>query len=401
MKMDLYQLFSAETKQSEREEAVENVRTLTLRKIEQSETKRHLMRRPLRTVLLAAAALALLVSSVFAAPLLWNAITGIEAEQNARPVLYFDENTVIVEGGYIDIVPEITPNPNAPEQIQTYYVPAQAASWTAEPFVYTSPSLPDLSKGYYGEWTLPDGTQVMLRQCVVSLYSPGAGFDEVAVGYDSRYTIEQRDYDHISAQCVVVPPSQALEGKEDPGRKKLYWSDGDYLFTLEVSYSMSDEALAEIMNSLHPVDEILPYLNLVYKEVKPSVKTAVQDPVFPSYMPENWKLFEKSGIQGDGSYIWFWDPTESIGYLEFDQIANEPDMYYEMFLTDWLSLWDVQPEEVTLGEWTIKTFEDDFRTALLWRTEDEVFYFKCCGEERLDVSELLKIAASLAPLETP
>lgn len=105
MKMDLYQLFSAETKQSEREEAVENVRILTLRKIEQSETKRHTMRRPLRTVLLAAAALALLVSSVFAAPLLWNAITGIEAEQNARPVLYFDENTVIVEGGYIDIVP--------------------------------------------------------------------------------------------------------------------------------------------------------------------------------------------------------------------------------------------------------------------------------------------------------
>ena len=401
MKMDLYELFSADAKQPEHTEAVENVRTLTLRKIEQTESARHMMRRPLRNVLLAAVAAALLASSVFAAPLLWKAITGIEAEQYARPVLYFDENTVIEEGGFIDIVPEITLNPNAPEQIQTYYVPMEAASWTAEPFFYTSPAIPDFSKDYYGAWTLPDGNQVMLRQCAVSLYSPGAAFDEVAVGYDSRYSIEQRDYDHISAQCVIVPPSQALPEKEDPGRKKLYWSDGNYLFTMEVSYAMSDEALADIMNSFQPVEDVLPYLNPVYKEATPSVKKSVQDPLFPTYVPENWRLDEKTGLQGDGSYAWYWAPLDSNGYLEFDQIANEPDMYYETFLTDWLSLWGATPENVTLGEWNIKAFETDFRTALVWRTEDEVFYFKCSGEERLDVSELLKIAASLAPMEAP
>lgn len=401
MKLDLYQLFSSDAKQPERTETTENVRTLTLRKLEQAEAKRPALRRPLRIALLAAAALALLVSSVFAAPLLWNAITSIKTGRIAKPVLYFDENTVIVEGGYLDIVPEITPNPNAPEQIQSYYVPAEAASWTAEPLIYTSPAIPDFSRDYYGEWTLPDGNQVKLRQNVVNLYSPGAVFDEVAVGYDSRYTIEQRDYDHISAQCVIVPPSRALREKQDPGRKKLYWSDGDYLFTMEVSYAMSDEALADIMNSFQPVDDVLPYLNLVYKEVTPSVKKAVQDPLFPTYVPENWKLYEKSGLQGDGTYTWFWDQLDSIGTLEFDQIANKPDMYYETFLTDWLSLWGAIPENVTLGEWNIKAFETNFRTALVWRTEDEVFYFKCSGEERLDVSELLKIAASLALLETP
>ena len=81
MKMDLYELFSADAKQPEHTEAIENVRTLTLRKIEQTEAARHMMRRPLRNVLLAAVAAALLASSVFAAPQLWKAITGIEAEQ--------------------------------------------------------------------------------------------------------------------------------------------------------------------------------------------------------------------------------------------------------------------------------------------------------------------------------
>ena len=170
---------------------------------------------------------------------------------------------------------------------------------------------------------------------------------------------------------------------------------------MEVSYAMSDEALADIMNSFQPVEDVLPYLNPVYKEATPSVKKSVQDPLFPTYVPENWRLDEKTGLQGDGSYAWYWAPLDSNGYLEFDQIANEPDMYYETFLTDWLSLWGATPENVTLGEWNIKAFETDFRTALVWRTEDEVFYFKCSGEERLDVSELLKIAASLAPMEAP
>ena len=399
MKIDLYQLFSPDEKQPERTEATENVRALTLRKLEQAEAKRPAIRRPLRIALLAAAALALLVSSVFAAPLLWNAITGIEAEQSAKPVLYIDKDAVIVEGGVLDITPEVTPNPDAPEQIQTYYVPGAAASWTAEPF-RSNTSTPDFSRDYCGAWTLPDGNQVTLRQYAMSLYSPGDAFDEVAVGYDSRYTIEQRDYDKISAQCVIVPPSQATQEKEDPGRKKLYWSDGDYIFTMEVSYAMTDEALADIMNSFQPVEDILPYLNLVVNEPTPFVEGSVREPLFPACVPENWKL-NSGGKQGDGSYSWFWVPQGSMGHLELDQIAKDTQTYYESFLTPWLSIWGATPEDVTLGEWNIKALQTDFRSALLWQTEDEVFYLYCVGEERLDVSELLKIAASLAPRETP
>ena len=55
MKIDLYQLFSPDEKQPERTETTENVRTLTLRKLEQAEAKRPAIRRPLRIALLAAA----------------------------------------------------------------------------------------------------------------------------------------------------------------------------------------------------------------------------------------------------------------------------------------------------------------------------------------------------------
>lgn len=431
MKIDMYELFAPETETQGRRESVENVRTRTLGKIEQAKTPHRAMR-PLGKLLLAAAIIAVLVGGAFAAPAIWNALTGVNAVQAGKAAVILNEDSVSARSGYLEITPQITANPDAPEQIETYYVPANAADWTPEQLYYSTEEAPTFIRDFCGGWTLPDGNWLILRQCTLGSYSPDAVFDTVNLGFDDQYTVEQRDYDSMNVQCIVVPPSQAaqdmaqtdeanhlynvirvdrsncffggeagvdLQKLTDSGRKKLYWSDGDYLFTLEVSYAMSDEMLADILNSLTPVQDVAPYVSLAKADAATVEHDAVISPLFPAYVPEGWTLSERSGLQGDGSYTWIWSKDDMSG---LELLQTKDASCYDLMLLDWKSsMTDVQSDETSLGNWTVKSFESEWSAALLWQAEGEVFYLSSDGSDRLSAHELLQIAASLAPPDVP
>lgn len=430
MRKNMYELFF-DSASMEQQLSEERVRILTMRKIEQEQNRKQAMR-PLGRVLLAAAVVALLVGGVFAAPAIWDALTSVNATQGGKAAIYFGEDSVAAQSGYLELTPVVTPNPDAPAQIETYYVPAQAAAWTPERLYYSSDTAPDFAKDFCGAWTLPDGNWLILRQYTMDSYSPEAVFDTVNLGFDDQYIIEQRDYDSISAQCVIVPPSQAAQdrlqadepngrysvihardygyylGREagvdvlrltDSGRKKLYWSDGDYLFSLEASYAMPDETLAVILNSLMPVDDVTPYVKLVKADPAVIEHAAVEQPLFPTYVPDGWMLSENSGLQGDESYTWIWSKDDLSG-MELLQATDAS--YYELFQLDWKSsVEEVEIGETTLGDWTITSFDNGLGAALLWQAEGETFYLSSTGPAYLSVDELLQIAASLTPIEAP
>ncbi|MBQ3215556.1 MAG: hypothetical protein IJB11_05495, partial [Oscillospiraceae bacterium] len=53
------------------------------------------------------------------------------------------------------------------------------------------------------------------------------------------------------------------------GERKFYWSDGDYLFCLQVPCDFTDAQLEEMVTSVQLVEDIKPYLStMTEQEIK-------------------------------------------------------------------------------------------------------------------------------------
>ena len=432
MKASFYELFDSGA--AHRAEAAENVKFKTLRRLEQTQAARRSVR-PLRRVLIAAAVVIALVGGAFAAPAIVNALTGVSSRQAGRGVLQLTERGVLVRAGYLEITPEITKNEDAPETIETWFVPSLCADWEPVPQYYSSEAAPSMQKDASFAWKLPEG-YALLRQFTLTGYAPDVCFDTVSLGFGSDYTLSEKQYGEIPVYCVAVPPSEYPEpvGLTDEqtfyspggyggyseealrqydlgsvcfdtdeeaglarmycrGLKRLYWSDGDYLFTLEVNYDMPDETLDAILSSLTPVEDFRPYVRMERMEPAPAAEEIVQTVLFPDFVPEGWTLMD--GGSGTGGWIWSYADRSGLELLQ----ETEPTSC-DCERLDWLgSMEDCISYETTVGDWRVTVFESDFKAALLWKTETTYVVLRSSGPDRLGAEALLQIAASLQPLQ--
>ena len=435
MKASFYELFDSGA--AHRAEAAENVKFKTLRRLEQAQAPRRSVR-PLRRVLIAAAVVIALVGGAFAAPAIWNALTSVRTVQAGKGVLQLTEHGVLAKAGYLEITPEITKNEDAPETIETYYVPSLCADWEPVTQYYSSEATPSMQKDASFAWKLPEGGYALLRQFTLTGYAPDICFDTVSLGFGSYYTLSEQQYGEIPAYCVAVPPSEypepvglteeqtvyspggyggyseealrqydlgsvCFEMDEDAGLarmycrglKRLYWSDGDYLFTLEVNYDMSEQTLTAILESLTPVEDFRPYVRMERAEPAPAAEEIVQTVLFPDFVPEGWTLMD--GGSGTGGWIWSYADRSGLELLQ----ETEPTSC-DCERLDWMgSMEDYRSYETTVGDWRVTVFESDFKAALLWKTETDYFVLSSSGPDRLDAQTLLRIAESLEPLPTP
>lgn len=434
--MTYYELFEEETGRGEAQ--AENVRVRTLRKIEQSQARPH-MARPLARVLLAAAVVLALVGGAFAAPAILSALTGMQSRQGGKPVVLLDETGLHAKEGYLEITPELSVNADAPVEIETWYVPSLCDGWEKLTLYYTTEAVPTMKNDASFGWMTPEGGYVLLRQTPLGRWASGTVYETVSLGFGNDFTVEQRQYSEITAQWIAVPPSEtddrisqpeeltlltpARRGCYDPdapwvnygvygmqfvdsdgdemrlyyrGLQRLYWSDGDYLFSLEVNYDLSDEVLAAIVESMTPVDETAPYVKLEYVEPQLPETFAVSEVLFPTAVPEGWELASDGGAGSDSDRCWVWSYGGRSG-LELDQTTDLG--LYDVTLLDWLGL----TEEYTSYETTVngrpaKAFESETEACLLWKTDTECFVLQSAGPDRLRAAALEALAASLAPL---
>lgn len=434
--MNYYELFAAEA--PAQTESAENVRIRTLRKIEQTKQGR-LPTRPLRRVLIAAAAAILLIGGVFAAPVIWNALNAVDTKLASNSVLLHTETGVLAREGYLEITPELTPNENAPKTIETYYIPQLCENWDPITLYYTTEEAPTMQKDAFFAWRLPDGGYVQLRQHPLADYNAESPLDTVSLGFGSDYTLSERQFGEILAQCIAVPPSDCAEpmdwsgdskyflppgygaysagvlllGDADgtcenmdestglsnmhhPGLQKLWWSDGDYLFLLQVNYNMSEETLTEILESFVPVEDFRPYVTLEYTEPVAQEVLPVETPLFPTAVPEGWML-KSTNSQPVDVYTWVWSYEDRSG-LELIQ-QSSPDSY-DIAMMDWYGSTEaVTRFEASAQNWSITAFESAYKAALLWKSDTDWFILSSSGPDRLDAPALLTIAESLAPVE--
>lgn len=205
-------------------------------------------------VALIAAVVAGLAVTAAAAPLIRNALRGAQMKTDDS-AWFTPTNASTGESQQVqshDITLEVEFNENAPGSIMTYYI---------------TPEIPPEFRQYHGHiykgamcaqygWiTENKDKMIFFEQWAGNAVEPG---DLVVNVYTNPGEVPQNGLKTIGGiQGYLV--EQPTVG-DDPGRRIFCWSDGDYLFRLEVPGDYTDAQLESMVAAVHPVEDITPYL---------------------------------------------------------------------------------------------------------------------------------------------
>lgn len=353
----------------------------------------------------AAAVAALLSTTVFAVPAFRNAIFGADAKQVCISRIYVKEGKQAdVSESSIDVSLDVRMDPNAPDKLESWYVPMlPAEQWETVPLKVSEGTNVTFDTDTLLQWKNGDGAYISFRQAAQPNYSGDCGWDSVCTGFDADYTITQTELGGYSVQRIVVEPSakevNGVRG-EHPGLQKLYWSDGFYIISMEVNYGMSDEALASILESIQPVEDINAYVTIQWVPVERRQERSLHLKQFliPETPPEGyvqaWCVLQPNG---ELSYLWHKDEPQVMTVLE---LSNGPDGRNEDIRRDWETFYiPDETEQRDVNGTKVICYQDDWRAQILWRFDDVDYTLKSSGPDRLSYEELLHIMESLVIVE--
>lgn len=220
----------------------------------ENKTKKRPTGRMLRNVLVAAVVVALMATVAFAAPAAYEGIAGAwlteewefytptGAAGNSNP---FTTQTFEVE---------IQLGENAPEEIETYYMPQMPEGYT-QSFGNLYGGIEVIRRGLlHCAWD--DDTTIQgvdFRQLTKKSWERG-GYSVVDIYGDNTAEIRETELGGAEGLLISVP--------EDPLYPKhhFYWEDGEYVFYMIFPYYVTEAEMAEIISSIHVVEDIRPYL---------------------------------------------------------------------------------------------------------------------------------------------
>lgn len=215
----------------------------------------------LRKGLTAAAVVMLIATTVFAASAICNALVGGTLKKDGN-VWFTPMDAGSEKLNRYEVRLDVDMNPDAPESIETYYMPV----------------LEDGYKQYFG-YVYQQSAAVYMWTYGEQCWENEVRFRQMAGnGLDANEAIA----------CVYTSPEEAPEAKmveyhgilgylvEDRfgyGMKNFFWSDGDYLFQLEVPDEYVADDIARVLQSITTVENIEPYcVSMTEEEIKDNVK---------------------------------------------------------------------------------------------------------------------------------
>lgn len=214
----------------------------------------------LRKILIAAVAVMLVATSVFAASAIHNALVGGSLKSDGVSFTLMNDSN---EGlNRYEVWLDVDMNENAPESIKTYYMPALA----------------DEYQQYFG--------YVYQQSATVYMWTDGIGRWENEVRFwqtaGGSFEVDK------AIACVYMLPEETPEAKMVElnsiqgylvgdsfgyGSKSFFWSDGDYLFQLDVPDEYTNDDIAELLQSIVAVEDIEPYcVSMTEEEYEKYVK---------------------------------------------------------------------------------------------------------------------------------
>ena len=200
----------------------------------------------LRKILIAAVAVMLIATTVFAASAIHNALVGGSLENESMSFTLMDNGNG--ELNRYKVWLDVDMNEDAPESIETYYMPV----------------LTDEYQQYFGYVYQQSATAFMWT------YGVDCWEDEVRFWQTAGGAFEEDK----EIACVYMLPEDMPEAKMVDlngvqgylvgdsfgyGSKSFFWSDGDYLFQLDVPNEYTNDDIARLLESIVDVENIEPY----------------------------------------------------------------------------------------------------------------------------------------------
>lgn len=370
--------------------------------LEHSETQETKRKRILPRIGLIAAVAAVLCMTAMAIPPVRNLLFGIKVQQNRVAAISVFDGVEMVAGGSAEVRMDVTIPQDAPATVETAYVPLFAAeNWKpiAEQRTVGTPETAPISIDL--GWEDGKGNYALFRQLACPGYTGDYTVECVDLGFNADYEIAALKLGNEEVQCITVQPSSVVgEGlsAKDGGRRKLFWSDGSYLFSMEVNFDMTDAMLQTLYESVTQVEDIEQYRKTIYVPAPQLEYSEVKTPYHLTEVPEGWSLTE-GGEQPDGSYRYLFYPDDEIMPTSLLMIVQTCEQdYYRSVLMGWeTEATEHTAKNLTIGSSKATAFCAENRNELLWRTEDGTFYLVSDGLNCLSLEQLTQIALSLKP----
>lgn len=353
-------------------------------------------------VLLAAAIVSLLCTTVFAVPAIYNALFGVETRQTFVSRIFVEEGKPAdVHESALTITLDVRMLPEAPSEIETFYVPMlPAKQWDPIPLQITEGSVVSFNLDVLLQWQNADGEYVIFEQTAWPADPYGHFHDTMLTGFDASYSVSRAELGGYPVRRIVVEPSEKEENgvyAADPGKQKLYWSDGLYIFSMEVNYTMSDARLAEILESLQPVPDAFEYLvieEVPVPEKEPVIK--LSRILFPESLPEGYELSWANRYK-NGVCDFQWRKEGDYLPAVLNLIVNGRN---DWFKEDWETLAkSYEQTEREVNGISVQCYQDNWEAQLLWRYDGTTYSIHSKGPGRLTVEELLEILEGMSLLK--
>lgn len=203
-------------------------------------------RSSLRVILIAAVMVMLVATTVFAASVIRNALVGGSLESEGMSFTLMDAGNEKLNR--YEVWLDVDMNEDAPESIETYYMP----------------QLDDRYKQYFG-YVYQHSAVVYMWTCGEACWENEVRFYQTAGGaFDPNeeiawvYTLPE---ELPEAKMIELNGIQGyLVGNSfGYGSKSFFWSDGDYLFQLNVPDEYTNDDIAKLLQSIVTVENIEPY----------------------------------------------------------------------------------------------------------------------------------------------
>ena len=206
-----------------------------------------------RKILIAAAMVLLIATTVFAASAIHNAVVGWALKNKGVSFTLMNDSNE--ELNRYEVWLDVDMNEDAPKNIETYYMPVLADEYQ-QYFGYVYWQSAAVYRWTYGEESW--GNDVRFWQT-----AGGAFYADQAIAW--VYTLPEETPE---AKMVELNGIQGyLVGDSfGYGSKSFFWSDGDYLFQLDVPDEYTNDDIASLLQSIVTVEDIEPYCVSMTKE---------------------------------------------------------------------------------------------------------------------------------------
>lgn len=308
--------------------------------LQRSEDQKTTRRIPFRKALIAAAAVIALAVTAIAAPAIMELLYDGAVEQSVCGTTLAALDGSMIEYNDIYMIHFNVENTEGlPTTIEEYNIPHYAVEngWTLDGgYLYTYE---------FGETTnirlvkedVPDAW-VEFEQATINQFAdwvnqePGTNQFYISAPQGSTVTPTSISTSFGEIEGYISPAESDLNVPYDSRRRlHVFWRSGDYAYHTITSDTIDPDLLAQIIQSIGPVDDPAPYLvdngRTVLNLLEPNPD--LHDPVTLTDLPSDYKLGKCTANDYSEGWHWFKDNDNHIQFIQYTD--NRMDLYLHQY----------------------------------------------------------------------